>query len=143
MSDFSSLKAIFKGDLVTPESSQYTDAIARWAINASKKAQVVAFAKDAQDVALAIKYARDNKLDFAIKGGGHSSAGNSSSTGIVVDLTRYLNKVDIDEKKQLGYVGGGCIWADVDKAAIDKGLATVAGTVNHVSRENKAVHRDY
>lgn len=134
MSELESLSKAFKGDIVTPSSADYEKAIARWAINAQRKAKIVAFVKDAEDVALAIKYAKANKLPLAIRGGGHNVAGASSSeNGLVIDLSRHLNGVKVDVDKRLAYVGGGAIWETVDKTAIEHGLATVAGTVNHVS----------
>lgn len=123
----------FKGDLVHPTDPDYPAAIARWAANAERKAKLVAFVKDEQDVALAIKYAKTNKLPIAIRGGGHSPAGASSSEGgLIIDLSRYLNGARIDPEKRLAYVGGGALWEAVDKSAIEHDLATVGGTVNHV-----------
>jgi len=121
----------FKGDLITPEHPAYESSIERWSLNSQKKAQLVAYVKDEQDVALIIHYARENSLDLAIKSGGHSTAGTSSSEGVVIDLSRYLNTVEVDADKKVAYVGGGAIWETVDKATCAKGLATVAGTVNH------------
>jgi len=132
MSELESLSKALKGDLVTPSSADYEKAIARWAINAQRKAKIVAFVKDSEDVALAIKYAKTNKLPLAIRGGGHSASGASSSeNGLVIDLSRYINGVKVDADKKLAYVGGGAIWETVDKATIEHGLATVGGTVNH------------
>ncbi|KAI0332483.1 FAD-binding domain-containing protein [Cubamyces sp. BRFM 1775] len=134
MSDLQALKTTFKGDLVQPGDPEYDQAIARWAKNAARKAAVVAFVKDAEDVASAIAYARQAGLPIAIKGGGHNpSAASSSEGGLVIDLSRYLAGVRVDADKKLAYVGGGAIWETVDKAAIEYGLATVGGTVNHVS----------
>jgi len=132
MLDLSSLQTSFKGDLCTPDHPDYEQAIVRWANNAQKRAQVVAFVKDAPDVALAIAYARENKLQIAIRGGAHSTAGASSSEGLVIDLSRYMRTVTVDAEKRLAYVGGGAVWGDVDSATIPHGLATAAGTVNHV-----------
>lgn len=85
-------------------------------------------------MALAIKYARDTGLPIAIRGGGHSPAGSSSiENGLVIDLSRYLNGVTIDAEKKLAHVGRGAIWETVDKAAIEHGLASVGGAINHVS----------
>ena len=124
----------FKGDLVRPGDPGYDDALKRWAANAARKASVVAFVKDEQDVAFAIKYARDRGLPIAIRGGGHNASGASSiENGLVIDLSRYLNGVMIDAEKQLAHIGGGAIWETVDKTAIEHGLASVGGTVNHVS----------
>ncbi|KAG6854176.1 hypothetical protein C0991_009828 [Blastosporella zonata] len=126
------LKTLFAGDIVTPADSDYPIAIARWALNAARRAKVVAFVKNEADVKLAIKYACDEKLPIAIRGGGHSPAGASSSEGgLVIDLSRYLTTVRVDAEKRLAYVGGGALWASVDRAAIIHGLATVAGTVSH------------
>jgi FAD/FMN-containing dehydrogenase len=133
-SDFSAFQRLFKGELVTPSDPDYAASIARWAINAERRAKIVAFVKDEEDVALALKYARENMLPLAVRGGGHSSSGASSSeNGLVIDLSRHLNGVRIDAENKLAYVGGGAIWESVDKAAIEHGLAAVAGSVNHVS----------
>jgi len=85
-----------------------------------------------EDVALAIAYAKKDCLPIAIRGGGHNPAGASSTQGLVIDLSRHLYAVEINPENKLAYVGGGAIWKQVDKAAIQHGLATVAGTVNHV-----------
>jgi len=100
-------------------------------LNAEAKAKIVAFVKTPEDVALAIAYAKENHLPIAIRGGGHSSSGASSTEGLVIDLSRHLNTVKIDPENKLAYVGGGAIWEQVDKASIQHGLASVAGTVNH------------
>ncbi|KAG9218790.1 hypothetical protein CCMSSC00406_0001096 [Pleurotus cornucopiae] len=130
--DFASFQKTFAGDIVTPEHPDYAKAIARWAINAERKAKIVAYVRNAEDVALAIKYAQAEGLPIAIRGGGHSTMGGSSSeNGLVIDLSRHLNTARIDPAQKLAYIGGGAVWATVDKAAIQHGLATVGGTVNH------------
>ena len=124
----------FIGDWITPDHLGYTEAIARWAANASRRAKAVSFVKNAQDVVTVLKYAKQNNYPVAIRGGGHSSAGASSvEDGVVIDLSRHLSSVRVDPAEKLAYVGGGAIWETVDKAAIVHGLATVGGTVNHVS----------
>ncbi|KAG5643862.1 hypothetical protein DXG03_009546 [Asterophora parasitica] len=132
MTDLDNFKTRFKGDIVTAEDADYEEAIARWAVNAQRRAKVVAFVKDAEDIVLAINYARVHALPIAIRGGGHSPAGGSSSEGgLVIDLSRYINGAKVDAEKRVVYVGGGALWEVVDKEAIKHGLATVAGTVNH------------
>ncbi|KAH9989514.1 hypothetical protein BJV77DRAFT_1130006 [Russula vinacea] len=75
MSGLSTFKQSFKGDVVTPGDDGYSEAISRWAANAERPARVVAFVKDIDDIALALKYARTNQLQVAIRGGGHSPSG--------------------------------------------------------------------
>ncbi|KAH9836777.1 uncharacterized protein C8Q71DRAFT_58980 [Rhodofomes roseus] len=132
MSPIHDFPAEFKGDLITPDHPDYPKAISRWALNAKRNAAMVAFVKDTEDISLAIKYACAHGLEIAIKGGGHNPAGASSTEGgLVIDLHRYLNYSRVDPAKRIGYVGGGAVWETVDKAAIEHGLATVGGTVNH------------
>jgi FAD/FMN-containing dehydrogenase len=133
MSGLPTFKQSFKGDVVTPDDEGYTKAISRWAANAERPARLVAFVKDTDDIALALKYARTNKLQAAIRCGGHSTSGSSSAKdGLVVDLSRYFNYVVIDPEKRTARVGGGTLWGTVENEAIKHGLASVAGTVSHV-----------
>jgi FAD/FMN-containing dehydrogenase len=128
-----SFRSKFKGDLVLPSDADYEGALARWAVNSQKRASVVAFVKDALDISEAIKYARSQKLDIAIRGGGHHASGASSTEGgLVIDLSRYLGDVRVDPAQQLAYVGGGALLEALDKKAIEHGLATVVGIINHV-----------
>ena len=135
MADLDALRQVFKGDIVTPSDPSYEEAITRWALNATRRAQVVAFVRNCADVAHALRYAKAAGLPVAVRGGGgHNTAGCSSiEGGLVIDLSRYLNGVAIDPEKKVAYVQGGAVGASVDKEAIKHGLATVCGTVNHVS----------
>ncbi len=134
LANMSSPPESFTGDWITADHPSYSKAIARWAANAEHRAAAVAFVKNAQDVAIVLNHAKQHKLPIAIRGGGHSPSGTSSiESGIVIDLSRYLSGVTVDPTEKLAYVGGGAIWETVDKTAIEHGLATVGGTVNHVS----------
>ena len=135
MSDISSLRQSFKGDIVTPADPDYKDAIARWAANTERPARVVAFIKDTTDVSLALRYARDNNLQVAIRCGGHSGSGASSAKdGLVIDLSRYFNYAVADPEKRTMRVGGGALWDTVESESAKHELATVAGTVSHVRK---------
>jgi len=63
---FEAFKNEFKGDIVTPKDKGYAEAIARWARNAEKPAAIVAFARDATDVSLAVRYAVSANLDLGL-----------------------------------------------------------------------------
>ncbi|PVF97273.1 FAD-binding domain-containing protein [Serendipita vermifera] len=122
----------FTGDLIIPSDPDYQASLRRFAKNAQRNAALVAFVKSSEDVSRVIKFASANSVPLVVRGGGHSTAGSSSiEGGIVIDLSKYLNTVRVDEEKKLGYVGGGANWKAVDEEAIKYGLATVGGTVNH------------
>jgi len=61
-------KSIFKGTLVLPGDKNYKDSLKRWSVLAERPAGLVAFVKDAEDVSAAVKFARQVKLEIAIKG---------------------------------------------------------------------------
>lgn len=66
-----------------------------------------------------------------MRGGGHSTGGTSSTDGgLTIDLSG-MRAVKVDKDAKLIVAQGGALWEDVDNAAIEKGLATVGGTVNH------------
>lgn len=92
---------------------------------------MVAQPTDADDVRTALLWAQEHGVDLAVKGGGHSVAGTSSSAGgLVIDLSR-MNTVTVDVTNKTVSVGGGAVWKDVDEKAAKYGLAAVGGTVNH------------
>ncbi|KAI0046096.1 FAD-binding domain-containing protein [Auriscalpium vulgare] len=133
MSHFASFEGAFHGDLVTPSHPEYELSLKRWAANSQRRAAIVAFVKDEDDVRAALLYAQAQGLRIAVKGGGHNPAGASSiEGGLVIDLSRHLNGVRIDPETKLGYVGGGALWSDVNGAAIKHGLVMTSGTVSHV-----------
>lgn len=130
--DISSLQPSFSGDLITPSHPDYEAALHRWAKNTKKKAALVAYVKTHEDIAATLKFAKEQKIDLAVKGGGHSGSGASSSTGIVIDLARYFNSCKIADRggDKVALIGGGATWETVDREAIKEEYATVGGTVN-------------
>ncbi|QRV77386.1 FAD-binding domain protein [Ceratobasidium sp. AG-Ba] len=113
--------------------------IKRWALNAEKPAAVVACPATPEDVAHILAFAQGKtpyqgqpKLHLAVKGGGHTPSGASSSDGgLVVDLQPNMNKIKVDPEAKVAYVSGGCLWGDVDSATVTHGLASVSGVVSH------------
>jgi len=49
--------------------------------------------RDAQDVAAVVKYARGKQIPVAARGGASGVAGESLCSGIVLDVTRYMNRI--------------------------------------------------
>ncbi|KAL6871971.1 FAD-binding domain-containing protein [Trichoderma novae-zelandiae] len=116
---------------IREDGEEYDKLIARWADNAIKHAGVVAVPVAYEEVSKLVKFASDNGIDLAVRGGGHSTGGTSSTEGgLSIDLSS-MRDVRIDTASKLIIAQGGAMWVDVDNAAIEKGLATVGGTVNH------------
>ncbi|KAG8685316.1 hypothetical protein FRC09_014834 [Ceratobasidium sp. 395] len=107
----------------------------RWAGNAEKTAAVVACPATAEDVVQILAfvqgkapYESQQKIDFAVKGGGHNPSGASSSDGgLVIDLAPKMHNVRVDPSARLAYVGGGSFWSHVDEAAVEHGMSLTLG----------------
>ncbi|KAI9372858.1 hypothetical protein BJX61DRAFT_533622 [Aspergillus egyptiacus] len=117
--------------ILTPSDEGYTDSLRRWSDTGAKKAGVVVQPTETSDVVSALRWAQEHKVDLAVKCGGHSVSGTSSSDGgLVIDLSR-MKTVTVSPENKTVTVGGGATWKDVDEAAAEYGLAAVGGTVNH------------
>ncbi|EXJ57339.1 hypothetical protein A1O7_07686 [Cladophialophora yegresii CBS 114405] len=132
--DISTLKSLLSSTnatVLTPDNSaEYSASIARWSSAARKPAGVVVVPTTADEVAIVVKYASDQGIDLAVKGGGHSTAGVSSTDGgLLIDLNAKMRNVTVDTDKKLFFVQGGAAWGDVDQVGAQHKLATPGGTV--------------
>ncbi|KAK3072885.1 hypothetical protein LTR53_005988, partial [Teratosphaeriaceae sp. CCFEE 6253] len=132
MTDINKLREVLSGtqaSVLEASDPGYEASIERWSQAATEKAGVAVVPTSSEEVAIALRYASEHGLDVAVKGGGHSTAGASSTHGgLLIDLGR-MRKVEVDTAKCQLHVQGGALWGDVDQAAWPHGLATVGGTV--------------
>ncbi|HEX7806178.1 MAG TPA: FAD-binding oxidoreductase, partial [Cellulomonas sp.] len=85
--------------------------------------QVVVFPRDTDDVLAALEVAREAGVPVTSRGGGTSVAGNAIGTGVVLDLSRHVNRVlEIDPEARTARVEPGVILTDLQKAAAPHGL---------------------
>jgi FAD/FMN-containing dehydrogenase len=125
------LREAVRGRIVTPGDDGYGEASRIWngAHDGSMPALIVQCA-GAADVIAAVGFARSHDLAIAVRGGGHSVAGFSTSDGgIVIDLAP-MSDVRVDPVARRATVGGGAVWADVDHETQVHGLATTGGLVS-------------
>lgn len=125
------LREAMVGDVVTPEDEAYDELRKVWNGDIDKHPAVIALCTGPADVQAALAFAIRNDLQIAVRGGSHSYPGHSSvEGGIVVDLRR-MNKVEVDAEARRVKVQGGAVWADVDPACQQHGLAVTGGHVTH------------
>jgi FAD/FMN-containing dehydrogenase len=121
----------FTGRLVEPHDADYDTARAGWNGAIDRRPAAVAYARDAEDVAAAIRAARDAELPFTIRAGGHSVSGRSVRDGALCIDMRALNDVHVHPERQTVRVGGGALLGELDAATQEHGLAVPAGQVSH------------
>jgi FAD/FMN-containing dehydrogenase len=80
------------------------------------------------DVARTIAFARAHDAPLAVRGGGHNGGGlGVVDDGVVIDLS-LLNEIVVGP--DVVRAGGGCTWAQVDKATGEHGRATPSGIIS-------------
>lgn len=85
--------------------------------------QVVAFPKSTDDLLAAYDVARRLGVPVTARGAGTSVAGNAVGTGLVIETSRYLNRVlEIDPEARTARVEPGAVQAVLQKAAAPYGL---------------------
>ncbi|MEU6270399.1 FAD-binding oxidoreductase [Saccharopolyspora shandongensis] len=95
-----------------------------------RRPQVVVQCRNAGDVAAAVGYARENGLDLAVRGGGHSVPGfGTCDDGVVIDLAP-MRGVRVVPGSRAVRAEGGATWGDVDAATHAFGLATTGGIIS-------------
>jgi FAD/FMN-containing dehydrogenase len=121
----------FRGRLVTADDSGYDDARAVWNGAVDRRPRLIARCGGTADVAAAVRFARDQDLEIAVRGGGHNVAGTAvCDGGIVIDLSA-MRAVLVDPVGRSARVQGGALWGDVDHETQAHGLATTGGIVGH------------
>ncbi|HEY3632360.1 MAG TPA: FAD-linked oxidase C-terminal domain-containing protein, partial [Jatrophihabitantaceae bacterium] len=83
----------------------------------------VAFPRHADEVAAALIVCRSLGVPLTARGAGTSIAGNAIGTGLVLDFSRYLNRVvSVDASARTAVVEPGAILDDITAAAARHGL---------------------
>jgi hypothetical protein len=116
-----------KGRLLLPGDEAYPLAAApnnaRWA---SVHPEAVAMCADDSDVQKCVNWVREEGRQVAIRSGGHSLAGFSTTTGLLIDV-KPMNKVTFDADRGVAHLQGGANNQDMADALRDTGFAVPSG----------------
>src|SRR3989337_2319842 len=78
----------FRGGLISADHADYDIARAVWNGAIDRRPHLIARCIGTAGVVAAVRFARDNDLEIAIRGGGHNVAGTAiCDDGIVIDLS--------------------------------------------------------
>ena len=121
------LRGAIKGRVLATKDSGYEEARQVWNAMIDRRPAVIVQCVQADDVPPAISFARKNRLELSIRGGGHNIGGYAlCDNGVTIDFSR-MRKVRVDAEKRRAYVEPGATLADLDEATQAHGLAMPVG----------------
>ncbi len=127
----SDLRTAVAGDVITPGDEDYHDARALWNGRIDRYPAAIVRVTSTDDVAAAIRFARENDRGIAVRGGGHHVTGSAIvDDGVVIDCSG-LTDVDLDVEARTVRVGAGCRVGDVLSVTQEHGLAVACGSAAH------------
>ncbi|MCX4782695.1 FAD-binding oxidoreductase [Streptomyces sp. NBC_01264] len=119
-----------RGTVVTPGDADYDEARTVYNAMIDRRPAVVVRCANAGDVMAAVDFARENGLDLAVRGGGHSVPGfGTCDDGVVADLSA-MRGVRVDPVRRTARAEGGATWGDFNAATYAFGLATTGGIIS-------------
>jgi FAD/FMN-containing dehydrogenase len=124
------LRTRFRGALLRPGEEGYDEARRIWNGAIDRRPALIARCAGADDVAEAIRFARERDLPVSIRGGGHAVAGHAVvEDGVMIDLS-LMKAVGVDPDARTVRAAAGLRWAELDRATQRFGLATTGGVIS-------------
>ena len=128
----SELRALFNGRVIAPGDPGYDQARTVFVGGIDRRPAAIIRVADAGDVARVVSLARENRLELAVRSGGHSGAGHSvTEDGIVLDLSN-MKALDIDPVERMAWAESGLTAVEYTQATAVHGLATGFGDTGSV-----------
>lgn len=123
------LQSGLRGKLIRPGDYAYDAARRVYNGMIDRRPALVVRPAGVADIVRSVNFAREGKLDLAIRGGGHNVAGfGTCDNGLVIDLAG-MKSVRVDPGKRTVRAEAGCTWGDLDHATHAFGMATPGGVI--------------
>ncbi len=120
------LRGRLTGRAFLPGDPGYSEECSTYNLTTPLRPRVAIGAETVADVQAAVRFAADNGLGVAIRGGGHCVA--RQDEGIVLVNTSRMNNVSVDAYVRQVRFGGGARWRDVLDAVTPLALAPMNGS---------------
>ncbi|MEU8887113.1 FAD-binding oxidoreductase [Streptomyces sp. NPDC048442] len=124
------LRERVRGVVVTPDDDAYDEARKVYNAMIDRRPAAVVRCVNAGDVMATVDFARENGLDLAVRGGGHSVPGFGTCDGGVVADMSGMRGVRVDPARRTARAEGGATWGDFNSATYAFGLATTGGIIS-------------
>ena len=124
-------QASLRGQLLRQGDNGYDQARQVWNTMIDRQPALITRCAGVADVINAVNFARTHNLLVAVRGGGHSVAGQAvCEDGLMIDLSP-MKGLRVDVATRTVRAEAGLTWAEFDRETQAFGLATTGGTVSH------------
>ena len=119
-----------RGAVLAPGDAGYDDVRRVFNGRVDRRPAAVVRCAGTADVLAALRFARDEGLPLAVRGGGHSAAGHGvCDGGVVIDLSP-LKGVRVDPARRTVRAQAGLTWSELDHETQAFGVATTGARIS-------------
>lgn len=131
--DLSPLNREITGEVIEPSDQRYEQGSEVFYKEFAKRRPLARVqVANSSDVSKVIRFARDTGVGLAVRAGGHSVLGHSTSDGgLVLDLSS-LKDIEVDADGRTAWAAGGVLAGEYTSRAAEYGLATGFGDTGTV-----------
>ena len=95
--------------VITPDDAGYDEGRRLWNAIHDRRPAVIARPSSAEEVATAVRFAREHDLEITVRSGGHSASGlGGANGGLVVDMSA-MRGVEADPRTRTARANGGAL----------------------------------
>ncbi len=117
---------------MTPADPGWDEARRAWNLALDQRPEMVALPASADQVAAAVRHARDAGLRVAVQATGHGGGPRGPLDGTMLINTSRMRDVSVDGPGRSARAEAGALWMDVVPAAAEHGLAALHGSAPDV-----------
>jgi len=126
------LRSSIQSEVIAPGDSAYEEARKVFSGTIDRKPAAIVRVQNSDDISRVVLFAKDHNMELAVRSGGHSTAGHSTTDGgIVVDLS-LMKSMDIDVKTKTAWAETGLTADEYTRKAAAYGLVTGFGDTGSV-----------
>ncbi len=128
--ELDALEKQLRGGLLTPESPEYDARRRIWNSMIDRRPRAIACCSGPADVQAAIRFAAEEGVYPAIRGGGHNAAGLAMlDDGLVIDVSG-MKGIFVEPMARTAIAQTGLTWGEFDRETHVHGVATTGGLIS-------------
>jgi FAD/FMN-containing dehydrogenase len=124
------LESRFHGEILTAGSEAYEASRKIWNSMIDRRPAAIARCRTPEDVEAAVRFAAEQNIHPAIRGGGHNAAGLAMvDDGLVIDMSQ-MKGISVDAANLTAVAETGLTWGEFDRETHAHGVATTGGLIS-------------